>query len=309
MHYPGYLLNPGDMFQVEPERVLWATGARKDQDRYGPKAPEQHPVVSRQAQNKEEKGRKGSRSAKEGRKEDAGKAEDAKDAKDAKAKEPGEAVETAESGESGKTAEASELTEAGDNLAEGDTEVAAKPSRSVKDQLMELRDSVVKALEEEELTGKRKRELRSLRTEVTGAISKAARMSQDDVLLLRSQFSAIEAKLPSVQAAKEKGAFAAAYETELAAVADAKEQDRIRERMKEILDNPPDPTKPYLTPWRPRDYMSAFAFIPRYLEVNQRICSAVYLRHPVARPGLGEVPTPFDIQTSQLAFNWYLRRR
>lgn len=62
-------------------------------------------------------------------------------------------------------------------------------------------------------------------------------------------------------------------------------------------------------PWRPREYMSAFAFIPRYLEVNQNICSAVYLRHPVARPGLAEVPTPFPEPLSQLAFNWFLRRR
>ena len=29
MQYPGYLLNPGDMFQVDPDRVLFATGARK----------------------------------------------------------------------------------------------------------------------------------------------------------------------------------------------------------------------------------------------------------------------------------------
>ena len=30
MKYPGYLLNPGDLFQVDPERVLYATGAPKD---------------------------------------------------------------------------------------------------------------------------------------------------------------------------------------------------------------------------------------------------------------------------------------
>ncbi|KAI6879922.1 hypothetical protein KC355_g22194, partial [Hortaea werneckii] len=64
--------------------------------------------------------------------------------------------------------------------------------------------------------------------------------------------------------------------------------------------NPVDPTKPYATPWKPRDFMSAFAFIPRYLEVNQKICSAVYLRHPVARPGLAEVPTPFSHETMAL---------
>ena len=29
MIYPGYLLNPGDMFQVEPEKVMFATGAIK----------------------------------------------------------------------------------------------------------------------------------------------------------------------------------------------------------------------------------------------------------------------------------------
>ena len=30
MRYPGYLLNPGDLFQVNPERVMYATGAPKD---------------------------------------------------------------------------------------------------------------------------------------------------------------------------------------------------------------------------------------------------------------------------------------
>ena len=29
MRFPGYLLNPGDMFQVDPERVMFATGAPK----------------------------------------------------------------------------------------------------------------------------------------------------------------------------------------------------------------------------------------------------------------------------------------
>lgn len=50
-----------------------------------------------------------------------------------------------------------------------------------------------------------------------------------------------------------------------------------------------DPLKPYRTPWRPRYYLSAFAFIPKYLEVNHSIGHAVYLRDPVASPGLSEV--------------------
>lgn len=82
----------------------------------------------------------------------------------------------------------------------------------------------------------------------------------------------------------------------------------LRKLVEEEAQNPHDPSKPYQTPWQPRDYMSPFAFIPRYLEVNPRICAAVYLRHPVARPGRSEVPTPFSPILSQLAFNWYLRR-
>jgi hypothetical protein len=88
-----------------------------------------------------------------------------------------------------------------------------------------------------------------------------------------------------------------------------KQKKALETAIARIRENPADTTKPYGTPWRPRPYMSAFAFIPRYLEVNHNICSAVYLRHPVARPGLSEVPTPFPAETQQLAFNWYLRRR
>jgi len=67
--------------------------------------------------------------------------------------------------------------------------------------------------------------------------------------------------------------------------------------------------KKYITPWTPKDYMAPFAFIPRYLEVNHTVCSAVYLRHPVVRQGLSEVPSPFSLETGALAFAWYLRRR
>ncbi|KAK0388644.1 hypothetical protein NLU13_4887 [Sarocladium strictum] len=78
--------------------------------------------------------------------------------------------------------------------------------------------------------------------------------------------------------------------------------------IKEDEENPYDPSKPYKTPWEPRPFMSAFAFIPRYLEVNPNVCAAVYLRHPVARKGMAEVPTPFSYLTNQLAHNWYLQR-
>jgi hypothetical protein len=86
------------------------------------------------------------------------------------------------------------------------------------------------------------------------------------------------------------------------------ETRRLINILRNDSENPIDPSKPYVTPWRPRPFMSAFAFIPRYLEVNPNICAAVYLRHPVARKGMAEVPTPFSYLTNQLAHNWYLGR-
>ncbi|KAG0639944.1 hypothetical protein HOY80DRAFT_46663 [Tuber brumale] len=85
-----------------------------------------------------------------------------------------------------------------------------------------------------------------------------------------------------------------------------------KEKLKALREDPNnvlDVTKPYATPWRPRDYMAPFAFIPRYLEVNHNTCHAVYLRHPVAKPGLAEAPSPYPEEILQMAFNWYLRRR
>ncbi|PMB71203.1 37S ribosomal protein NAM9, mitochondrial [Beauveria bassiana] len=95
-------------------------------------------------------------------------------------------------------------------------------------------------------------------------------------------------------------------------VGDARMTNEEMRKLKELLladeENPIDETKPYATPWAPRPFMAAFAFIPRYLEVNHDICAAVYLRHPVARKGRAEVPTPFSYVTNQLAHNWYLQR-
>ncbi|KHJ34508.1 putative 30s ribosomal subunit s4 [Erysiphe necator] len=84
---------------------------------------------------------------------------------------------------------------------------------------------------------------------------------------------------------------------------------KLRKRDRNAGVPPGGGSKTYPLPWRPKPFMSAFAFIPRYLEVRQNICAGVYLRHPVARPGLSEVPSPFPIETMQLAYNWYLRRR
>lgn len=59
------------------------------------------------------------------------------------------------------------------------------------------------------------------------------------------------------------------------------------------------------------DYAAPFIFIPAYLEVSFNVCSAVYVRHPTARPGYSELPTPYDAdgEVMRLAWEWYVKVR
>lgn len=59
------------------------------------------------------------------------------------------------------------------------------------------------------------------------------------------------------------------------------------------------------------DYATPFIFIPAYLEVSFPTCSTVYLRHPTARPGYSEIPTPYDAdgEVVRLAWEWYSKVR
>ncbi|KAI5211738.1 hypothetical protein AUEXF2481DRAFT_5346 [Aureobasidium subglaciale EXF-2481] len=272
MNHPGYLLNPGDMFSVEPERVLYATGARKHN--------KNNPDTLQGREESDEVGQIVD--------------EDAEDLVDGS--------------ESKKNDEASKKSIKTIDLANEDPKAAL---RSLLARAQDItRDS------KEGLSGKRKQDLRAFAKSVKQTMSRlrpsgAAKPGTETIDTLEETLNAIAAKLPAEGApaeaalpdqqqkqAKKEDAFRARKDAELlhAALARANE-------------NPIDASKPYATPWRPREFMSAFAFIPRYLEVNQKICSAVYLRHPVARPGLAEVPTPFANETMALAFNWYLRRR
>lgn len=52
------------------------------------------------------------------------------------------------------------------------------------------------------------------------------------------------------------------------------------------------------------DYSSPFLFIPAYLEVSFPTCSAIYVRHPTARPGYSEIPTPYDADGEVMRLGW-----
>ena len=298
MIYPGYQLNPGDMFSVDPEKVLYGTGASKY--RKG-KAISYEDV---QAKNMAQK-----ITAEERAKEERA-------AEELEGEEGEAGVATLESDE--------------------DREVMSTRPENYDDPKKALKSLVTRAqriLDDSarKISGKRQQELRLFSRSIRKTMSKLRGIEEDKVEDtiegLETSLAEILTKIPQEDMPKD-----VALDTPEA----AERQDQITESQSsnpqiqdgkidnyrarkdaELLhaalerarENPIDVSKPYATPWRPRAFMSAFAFIPRYLEVNQNVCSAVYLRHPVARPGLAEVPTPFHGETLGLAFNWYLRRR
>lgn len=70
-------------------------------------------------------------------------------------------------------------------------------------------------------------------------------------------------------------------------------------------DSPSNKIQPFI----PKPFMSAFAFIPAYLEVSYLTCSGIYLRHPISRPGISEVPSPFPPDFYSLVYSYYIKRR
>jgi ribosomal protein S4 len=261
MPYPGYLLNPGDMFQVDPSSVLFATGAPKIRSSTGRRVASEKRAALGDTRNSAPRNN-----------------------------EPSIAEVAAQFTKDEPTA--SEL----------------------KDHMQDLMSKVNDVLEAD-VKAKDKQKFREFRQTVKKAISLWRKANPETVTTLDAQFDFLKNQLAEKAQQHQAQQLPDADSTEsIFALEDQKKLKAAFKRLKEEAEykatwNQKDASAPYATPWRPRDYMSAFAFIPRYLEVNQNICAAVYLRHPVARPGLGEVPTPFSEETGQLAFNWYLRRR
>lgn len=252
MRYPGYLLNPGDMFQVLPERVMFATGAPKAVERKI--TPEENEVQETEIVNEEE---------------------------------------------------------------EEEVDIDRDPRDVLKS--IQAQAKAILSSTKQTLGAKRKQDLRAFSKTIRRLLSrsKSSTILTDSV---ETQFAEIQQQLQITRENKAAGTTylpSAQDESDPAEVVSESDNTRLStgeynellEALRTMQENPVDESKPYATPWMPRDYMSAFAFIPRYLEVSHRICAAVYLRHPVARPGLAEVPSPFSEFVSGTAFAWYLRRR
>lgn len=69
-----------------------------------------------------------------------------------------------------------------------------------------------------------------------------------------------------------------------------------------------NPALPYFTPWKPRPFIGAFAILPAHIEVSFATCHAIYLRDPIARPGNSEVITPFAEDVHERAYMHYVRK-
>ncbi|KAI1329582.1 hypothetical protein F5Y16DRAFT_89424 [Xylariaceae sp. FL0255] len=298
MPWPAYRLNPGDMFQVDPERVLYAAGRPK----FGERREKPSLERRRLAFKNQFPGTKGE-----------------------------EAAEVAEGEREGEASESSAAPaeSAVDPRQDPDTVDPPEPEpvdyKPVRSEIMALIAQAKAAVQEPRLSANAKRTLRAFNKEAKAMLSRAGRNNASPADI-STQLAALaeEAGLKNgnqIESKQEKTSPSSSSSSSPTSVEEAIEnlnltpaeyqqlEKRMEEREQEERDNPRDLTKSYMTPWQPRQFLSPFANIPRYLEVNQKICSAVYLRHPVARRGSAEVPTPFPSEISQLAYNWYLRRR
>ena len=66
-----------------------------------------------------------------------------------------------------------------------------------------------------------------------------------------------------------------------------------------------------LTPFYLPPYAAPWLFVPAYLETSFAACSFIYVRHPTARPGYSEIPTPYaaDGDVMRFTWEWYAKRR
>jgi hypothetical protein len=81
----------------------------------------------------------------------------------------------------------------------------------------------------------------------------------------------------------------------------------------------PSPTStptPETTPEKPTSfftlppYASPHIFVPAYILPSYLTCSAVYVRHPTARPGYSEIPSPYDAggEAMSLGWEWFVKK-
>lgn len=307
MRHPSYNLNPGDMFQVDVEKVLYGTGKQKEsweakELEIAAQKRARSEAKAREAALKEATGRE--KVAKEGESEGEEAADDTEGL-------------TPEQLWKLRNKELKGVIKHVQYLLKDDTGLNAKK----KQKLRLFRQSAKRFLsrppdeevEANELIEDLQMQMRSLEIEGENLGLLTGEAADGDA----EAEAGAEAGEPGFNRTQEinKGLEGLTEEQKDKALAIMGDEKLTRAEMRSLArvlrydaENPLDESKPYKTPWEPKEFMAAFAHIPRYLEVNPFICSAIYLRHPVARRGHAEVPTPFNYFTNQLAHSWYLGR-
>jgi ribosomal protein S4 len=223
-------------------------------------------------------------------------------AEEAKAKAEEEAEEEAAS------LQTQEEQEPGEDLDLSPTANDSEIIKTRKKSLTTARTMIDDIILKFEPSAARKRELRALRKNINPIMGRARKTDDDGVdaaiSALEKELDAIFAKIETSAKAEESAADGSEGQGDKEKPVEDEHLSALAKAYNDLLVG-----KKYAQPWQPRDWMAPFAFVPRYLEVNWTICSAVYLRHPVARPGVAEIPSPFGLETGGLAFTWYLRRR
>ncbi|KAK5184314.1 hypothetical protein LTR16_009950, partial [Cryomyces antarcticus] len=149
-----------------------------------------------------------------------------------------------------------------------------EPVKDPKAALKALRKQAETPKQGRTLSAKGKQELRAFKRQVKTTISRPNASTERAIAQnLESTFEQLKATLLKEKPASTTTTAASDASTEPETLS-PKDEHQLRAALQRAYENPRDATKPYATPWRPREYMSAFAFIPRYLEVNQNICSA-----------------------------------
>ena len=342
MLHPSYLLNPGDMFQVDPDKVMYGTGTQKSTSY---KNVESQILTRLKRQEKDYKELLIHQVNKEN-------ATGSKGGKASKAKMTDTTAAVSEDGESGEVEAAAEEAVEEDLVAPDWKSLSAAQQWNVKERLAgkALKHiSWLIARKPEELDQRQRQHVRLFLDYASRLIRspQTEQASSAEVLdALESHFRDYEGRqnywhitvrfgkaVGVVESGKDaatktsgdndsdqKAFVFSGYVKDLPVAHEAQAMKLVKstelssENMRYLRNllamydqNPFDETKSYPTTWTPRPYMAPFAFVPRYLEVNPNICAAVYLRHPVARQGHAEVPTPYNYWTNQLAHSWYVR--
>ena len=181
---------------------------------------------------------------------------------------------------------------------EEDMDVDRDPREVLKD--LRAKAKSILATSKQDIGAKRKQDLRAFSKSIKKLLSKTSSNTvltdsleaqfveiQNQLNIRRSNQTAGTTSLPSGNDSSTEGSSEDTPKQppkEEIVLNDA-EYNELYAALRSMQENPIDESKPYATPWMPRPYMSAFAFVPRFLEVNHNICGCSLFETSCSKAG------------------------